>query len=564
VAETSTTPNPQAELDKLRELAQGDLYVFAKGVLGFDWLVPEIHQPLCRLLELYNGWSTTLAHPRTTYEQVLRDKHVRPVQTDEQIEKLLTVGLKRLGVLLHRTWLKTTLCSIAYPVWRAVREPNFRALLAQNTFKNACSKNKVTKALFEKCSLLQALWPTLMPTSQCSWSAESLCVNRTKPWAESTFEAAGTRTQVTSRHYDLVLEDDTVAPDKDDLGEDALMPSKDDVAQAIGWHQLVPPLLLNVLESQNLIVATRWYVEDLIAWSLKKEKGFVWYMRACREDVLGNPDPHGEVQYHQRFNDEVLADLADRMGPYLFSCLYLNTPLNSDNMTFRPEWIQWCEQWPRAMVFFTSVDPAGISARADSDTDYNTVVTCGKDLVTGRIYVVDYYHERMSGTDTKGSPGDLIQAIFDHVRRWAPVKVKIETVAYQATLAYYVRERMRKDSLYFMVEDCPHPRGSKEARIRSLQPMFASGAILMRSYMQAMANELLAFPFGKHDDLIDALAMQLDMWTATPVAAKPHEYSYDEDPMSVDAAAKSLRDSRRQRRSQVMDVCDIREELIFN
>lgn len=552
------------QLDQLRTLAKGDLYVFAKGVLGFDWLTPEIHEPLCRLLELYDGWNSTLAHPREVYERVLHDKHIRPVQTDAQVEVVLTRGLKRLGILLPRTWLKTTVCSEAYPIWRAVRDKNFRALLAQNTFKNACSKNKVIKALFEKGALLQALWPELMPQASSTWSAESLCVARDKPWAESTFEAAGTRTQVTSRHYDLIIEDDTVSPDKDDLGEDALMPSKDDVAQAIGWHQLVPPLLLNVLESQNLIVATRWYVEDLIAWSLRKEKGFVWYMRACRENENGDPDPHGEIQYKQRFSEEVLEDLEARLGPYLYSCLYLNTPLHSDNMVFRPEWVQFGEQWPRSVVCFTTVDPAGISEDESSDSDYNTVVTCGKDLITGRVFVLDYYHERSSGSDSKGTPGDLIQAIFDHARRWKPVKVKIETVAYQSTLAYWVREQMSKEGFYFMIETCPRPRGSKAARIRSMQPLFAAGMIVLRPQMQALANELLAFPFGKHDDLIDALAAQMDMWMVTTRVKPQGQRSYDDDPMSVDAAIASLRASRRRVTSRVMDVGQIQDVLVLN
>lgn len=546
-----------AGIEKLRELALGDLYVFAKGILGFDWLNPEIHGPLCRLLELYGGWNASLAHPRADYEAVLRDKHIRPRQSDKDIERILTKGLKRLGIILPRSWLKTTVCSIAYPMWRAARDKNFRALLAQNTFKNACSKNKVIKTLFEKGSLFQALFPALLPRSDCTWAAESLCVNRDKPWAESTFEAAGTRTQVTSRHYDVINQDDTVAPDKDDLGEDALMPSKQDIEQAIGWHKLVPPLLLDPMDSQELITATRWYVEDLVAWVQAHEKEFVWYMRACREDAEGNPDPRGEVQYKQRFSDEVLESLESRLGPYLFSCLYLNTPLRTENMVFKPEWIHYGEQWPRSVVCFTSVDPAGISEDETSDSDYNTVVTCGKDLITGRIFVLEYFHERCT-------PSEVIQAIFEQAKRWKPVKVKIETVAYQSTLAYWVREQMTKEGFYFVIETCPHPKGAKPARIRSLQPLFAAGMVILRPHMQALVNELLAFPFGKHDDLIDALAAQLEMWQATIKAQTRSVPQYADDPMNVDAAVVAFKQARKKRKSFVGDVADVQDVLVMN
>jgi predicted phage terminase large subunit-like protein len=226
-------------------------------------------------------------------------------------------------------------------------------------------------------------------------------------------------------------------------------------------------------------------------------------------------------------------------------------------MVFRPEWISYGDQWPQSVITFTSVDPAGVSENESSDSDYNTVVTTGKDLLTGRIYVLDYFHERCSASE-------CVQAIFDHARRWKPVKVKIEAIGYQSTLAGWVRERMIKEGFYFLVEPCTHHSAPKPARIRSLQPFFAAGMIILRPFMQALANELLAFPFGKHDDIIDALSMQLDMWYATRVAKREIQRSYDDDPMSVDAAAASLRESRHRSMSRVMDVGQVRDVLVLN
>jgi len=547
----------------LRETARKDLYVFTKGVLGFGWLVPHVHMHVCRLLELYDGWNDSLAHPRKVYEDVLHDKHIRPKLSDEQISRLLTKGIKTLGFVLPRSWLKTTLCSISYPIWRAIRNPNVRSLLAQNTFKNACAKNKVIMASFEKSQLLQVLFPELQPTPRCTWSAESLCLNRKAVCAEGTFEAAGTRTQVTSRHYDIISEDDTVAPDKDELGEDFLFPSKDDIAQAIGWHRLVPPLFVDPTTAQNLIVATRWYVDDLISHVQSHEPGFIWYMRACREDTEGNPDEKGELQYPERFSAEVLADLEHRLGPYLYSCLYLNRPLHSKDMVFKPEWVKYADTWPRSLVCFTTVDPAGIAENQGSDSDFNVVLTTGKDLVTGRIYVLEYFHQRCS-------PGDVIQAMFDQVKRWHPVKVKIETVAYQSTLAYWTRERMREEGFYFNIESCPHPKGAKPIRICSLQPLFSNGMIILRPHMQELVTELLSFPRGAHDDLLDALAAQMEMWQVTASVSAVPGKTFEDDPLSVDAAIASLREHQRIRSSLfpsgglVTDVCDVREPLVMN
>ena len=149
----------------------------------------------------------------------------------------------RMQFVLPRGWLKTTLCSQAYPMWRACKDPSIRVLLTQNTYKNAVSKLKPIKANFESNPLLRTLFPEVLPNNRSTWTGDSLCLNRPKAFNESTFEAAGVRTQVTSRHYDIIIEDDTVAPDFDELGGQALLPTKDQVEQAIGWHRLASPLL---------------------------------------------------------------------------------------------------------------------------------------------------------------------------------------------------------------------------------------------------------------------------------------------------------------------------------
>ena len=53
-------------------------------------------------------------------------------------------------------------------------------------------------------------------------------------------------------------------------------------------------------------------------------------------------------------------------------------------------------------------------------------------------------------------------------------------------------------------------REVKEARIRALQPLFEQGLIEIRRDMTDFVDELLSFPRGKHDDLIDSLSLALD------------------------------------------------------
>jgi predicted phage terminase large subunit-like protein len=334
-----------------------------------------------------------------------------------------------------------------------------------------------------------------------------------------------------------MIEDDTVAPDLDELGGDALAPTQEDVEQAIGWHRLILPLMVNPMEDESLIVGTRWYDHDLISYVKENEPQYRVITRACREDEDGLPSQIGEITYPERFNASVLQELEASLGPYMFSCLYLNQPVRSEDMVFKPEWIRYYETRPRtaSLMFYTTIDPATDPQLAKGkDTDYSVVMTTAKDMVTGRIYVIEYFRE-------KCNPGEMASAIFDHVVKYRPIVVGYEDIAYQRSLDYWLKELMRQQGIYFILEPIKGVNTrSKPVRISALQPLFASGSILLRSHMKELVSELIKYPLDRHDDLPDCLSMGLQLWNTTK-AESEYKQPEDRDPMVFDNAVQELK-----------------------
>ena len=217
----------------------------------------------------------------------------------------------------------------------------------------------------------------------------------------------------------------------------------------------------------------------------------------------------------------------------------MNLPMRSTDMLFKQEWFRHYDTEPKHLMIYTTVDPAGDPDDTKGDPDYNVVMTCGKHIYSGHIYVLEYFRE-------KCNPGDLIDAIFRHVRNWKPIKVAIEATQYQKALQYFVRERMQKDKLYFTVEGIHHTKRSKEMRISGLQPVFASGLISMRRHHFELESELLAFPHGKNDDLADALSMQTGLWALTQTLTEPEDLDVSEDPMNLSAVILDIEKERSQ------------------
>lgn len=512
----SNTKEEQQLLETFRRKGKESLFFFARGILGFRDLNPAIHLPLCRALENHED-------------------------------------ITRLEVIFPRTWFKSTICSIAYPIWRAVKNPNVRILIVQNSYSNACKKLGSIKTIFEKNKLFRALFPEILPTTGTTWKNDCLKVNRTAAHPEGTFEGAGVGTATTSRHYDEIIEDDTIAPKKDDMTGIMQQPTQADIEKAIGWHRQCHPLLLHPTKSRIIVVGTRWAEMDLLGWIKKNSPEYVLLSRAIYENDRGEParpESGGHIIW-SRFDETVAKAIERDEGPYMFACLYMNSPTVAINQVFKRSWIRYFDTLPSArkrVAYCTSVDLASAKREESSDPDYTVIMTTATNPMDGLTYVVHYTRGRFD-------PGQTINALFDHVRAYKPLEVIVESIGYQRTLNYWVRKRMNQQNLTFYINELKGLEGSKVDRIRGLQPYFAEQKIAIRSEMNELEQELLAFPKGQHDDLVDSLSMQIAFWYDITESYRGEKTEkLKKDPFSADSVIEELQNRAKRLNRYPYDV----------
>lgn len=462
-------------LARLRSACCQSLFFLARGVLGFKDLTPHVHKPICEMLQRYEA------------------------------------NRRRL-VVFPRSWFKSSVASVAYPIWRAINNPNVRILIVQNSFSNAKKKISEIRQLWEKNALLRVLFPELLPTTSGTWSDECLTLNRTLTAPEGTFEPAGTGTAVTSRHYDEIIEDDTVAPDYDAMTGEIQQPTAAEIEKAIGFHKMCHPLLVHPTQSVITIVGTRWAIEDLIGWIKRHCPEYVVSSRSILEDLNGNPasEDQGGVPVWDRFGIDAIRELRASIGTLMFEMLYMNNPSSSVNTTFKRSMVRYYDTLGTSLVYCTSVDLASAKPSRTSDPDYTVVLTTAIQPSTGRVFVVHYNRGRVD-------PGETIAWVFNHWRCYKPMVIRIESTGYQATLKYWIEQRQKETGELFYVEPVPHAGITKAARIMGMEPWFASGRIALRVDMSDLERELLAFDKDRiglgHDDVIDALSMHVPFWS---------------------------------------------------
>jgi hypothetical protein len=118
----------------------------------------------------------------------------------------------------------------------------------------------------------------------------------------------------------------------------------------------------------------------------------------------------------------------------------------------------------------------------------------------------------------------LAESIIERFKVYKPEKVRIESVGYQEMLREYVKVRCEEQGIFIPgLEIKEIPRNSKSMRLETMEPYFAQGKFYMKKDMQELKDELLLYPRGKHDDLLDGL------YYATKKIWNAHHKKIDKD-----------------------------------
>jgi phage terminase large subunit-like protein len=191
---------------------------------------------------------------------------------------------------------------------------------------------------------------------------------------------------------------------------------------------------------------------------------------------------------------------------------YFNQPLDEEAQLFKREMFQYFNNLyvqdtllKKNNRIYTLVDPA-ISKKTTAD--FTAIVTLLVDDLN-RLYILQITRERMN-------PLETIKAIFAHYERWRPLYVGIEAVSYQQALKFFVEEYKRNENSAVRTMQVVEIKNTvdKISRIKFLQSKYGILNVFHNSddkNTPILEEELLRFPVGVHDDIIDAMANVKDI-----------------------------------------------------
>lgn len=234
-------------------------------------------------------------------------------------------------------------------------------------------------------------------------------------------------------------------------------------------------------------------------------------------------DKEQEVLASLGYNKKSLETL--KRNPAQYACQMNNDPLDDDLIEFRRDWFLRAERTPELMSRLAqiqpiiSVDPA---FRLKQTNDFSGIsVTKALDNL---IYV-------MEAKQMKLNAAQLVEEIFKLVGVYKPSKVLIETVSAQILLVDLLKNEMKKRNVWFTIEEVKtSTTETKAMKIRGLVEYYSNGRIIHLGALVDLESQLLEFPRGTHDDIIDSLSQQIPFWkykNGPKVSAAQKEGTWD-------------------------------------
>lgn len=412
-------------------------------------------------------------------------EHLEAVERGE-IDRLIIVEPPRHG--------KSLLVSQRFPAWYLGRHPKDQVIHCSYGGELATGFGRRLRNLMTTTQH-QAVFPN------CRLAEDSKAVNLWHTNHDGVYVAAGVGGAITGRGSDLLLIDDPVKS-REEAESEVMRNRTWDWYQNDAYTRLMPG-------GRIIIISTRWHEDDLVGKLLKEQE-----LGSDKWTVLHHPaiSDTGNALWPEQFDIEALRRTQRIVGPRAWASLYQGDPAPEEGVYFKREWIERGVP-PRkdAMRTYGASD----YAVTDSGGDYTVHLVCGMDS-SERLWVLDLWRNQTTADK-------WIPPVLDMMKRWEPICWAEEKGQIEKSIGpFLMREQLQRKVYCRRVQFASS--NDKPVRARSIQARCANRGLWLPAaapWAADLENELLKFPTGAHDDIVDTLSLVGRMLAGLETGSEP-------------------------------------------
>ena len=386
---------------------------------------------------------------------------------------------------------KSSLITLSFPFWLILMNPEFNILIVNYSQDLANDFGLLLRQLFLDNQSLLAERDIFV--SDKEFSKSKFRFENGKGELLGSIRLVGTGGAITGRDVDICIVDDYIK------GFDDCTPTQLD--KLYNWFKGV---LLQRLEphSKLFILATRWHSQDIIGRLKEDEPDKYRFV----EIPAINDD--GTCIWNNRYSIDFFEERRKEIGDRLFESLYQQRPLDETGDYFNIDRIFYDDSYDHNTAHIIgkvrSWDLAYTAEDENKSSDYTAGAYIYKnykgeyilsDLVYGKFGEENI--NRIKSTAKQDTPN-------------TPILIETGTVGGASEMLY--REYKNKIRGYNIKQSLPV--GSKVDRAFKLQQVMLDGKFGITIYDDKLREEVLkqfrAFPYGAHDDIIDACSYAIE------------------------------------------------------
>lgn len=418
--------------------------------------------------------------------------------------------------------LKSISISVAWVAWRLGHDPALRFLCVSYSAELSNKHARDCRTL-----MLTDWYRQLFPKTVLTRVAEH-DFETTAGGGRMSTSVGGT---LTGRGGDIIIIDDPIKPD-----EAATETARRTV---IEWFASSLSSRLDDKNNGSIILVMQRVHECDLSGHLLEAGGWnhlnLPAIAETDEDIpIGRGRIHrrriGDVLHPARESLQILDVLKATMGSSVFSAQYQQSPIPAGGALIMRDWLSYIPQMPMKMPGDRIVQSWDTASKDGALNDFSVCITV---LIRGRlVHVLDVFRKKLKFPD-------LVKAAVCLAEQHHADTILIEDAASGTQLIQSLKDANRPG--------IPRPiarraEGDKISRLAGSSQRIEAGELVLplnAPWLAEFERELLAFPNGRHDDQVDALAQLLNYDTKRPGIRIPHgpiAYSYGDETMAVDDA----------------------------
>src|SRR3990167_6332560 len=423
-----------------------------------------------------------------------------PKFQSELFEKLDNLWqTKRLAVASPRSFLKSTTCSVEFPLWAALWGKYKEILIVSNSEALAINFLRSVKTNIESNDRILRHFGLRWSDK---WTENHLIIEKVDQLARVSIRAVGWGAQIRGFRPDLIIMDD-IESDETVISEDIRKKMKDWILKAV----------INSLTVDGSIIWVGTLINRvslLYDWIHTPPQGWrVIFNKAYKDGI----EEQGYELWPEVWPHERLQARKSEIGSWAFSSEFMNEPIPSEGNRFNPSTFQYFTDEDlkgKQTGMYIAIDPA---FSEEKTADFG-VIMCILHDSDDNIFTYHMYRERTNSRKLIDEFKRLYKLYQPKIRA-----VGIEANGTQKSFYDQLVDECMRDGIYApfqkltgAIHSAAGSKRSKPDRITyMLQPRMEARKLFLRSDQYALIDELSLFPESKHDDAIDALAYAVSL-----------------------------------------------------